>query len=382
MRVAVVVRSLKIGGMERSAINIAQAFANEGHESHLIYFKSKNAGLKPEKNVHLHHFNIEMIIKLSIVGLIWEIFSRVMNSIIRNSYFLWYGMLSSLIFKYKINQLEKKYGKFDLIILRGQGTFESVWMLKDDRIKQVSVSMFIFSGGIVKNFFLRRLYDGKHIIAISNGIKEKIIEVSKIVNFKPKSLSVVFNPMDIALVQKKALDYMPEIDGEYIVYFGRITPNKNVSLLVDAYKYAKDNLALDKKLVIIGSGPKSDDIKEQIKSFGLEDDVVMLGSLSNPYPWVKHAKLFVFTSKAEGLGNVLLESLACHTPIVSVKTEGGPKDIMDGELAEFRVDFDKEVLAKKIVKVLDEKPYIDFDKHLKKFKPSSIVGRFKEVYSL
>jgi len=382
MRVAVVVRSLKIGGMERSAINIAQAFANEGHDSHLIYFRAKNAKLKPEQNVYLHHFNIEKIMKLSIVGFIWIILAKILNTFIRHSYFFWYGMLSSLIFKYKIKQLEKQYGRFDLIILRGQGTFESVWMLNDDRLKQVSVSMFIFTGGVIKNFFLRRLYNDKHIIAISNGIKKKMTEVSKIANFKPKSLNVIFNPMDIESVRKKAMEYKPMIDDEYIIYFGRITPNKNVSLLIEAYKYAKDHYNLDKKLIIIGNGSKFDDVKKQIHSYSLDNDAIMLGALPNPYPWVKHAKEFVFTSKAEGLGNVLLEALACHTPIVSVKTQGGPEDIMDGELSEFRVDFDKKILAQKIVDVLEKKPYINFDKHLQKFKPSSIVQRFKEVYSL
>jgi len=382
MRVAVVVRSLKIGGMERSAINIAQAFADEGHESHLIYFRGKNAALKPKENVHLHHFDIEKMMKLSIVGQLWIFISKILNTFIRHSYFFWYGMLSSWIFKYKIYQLEKKYGKFDLIILRGQGTFESIWMLKDDRLKQVSVSMFIKTGGVIKNFFLRRLYHQKHIIAISNGVKNKIIEVSEIADFKPKSLNVIFNPMDIELVRKRSYEYEVDLKDEYIVYFGRITPNKNVSLLIDAYKYAKDNFSFDKKLVIIGDGAKYDDIKKQIDSYGLNNDVLMLGALSNPFPWVKNAKLFVFTSKFEGLGNVLLESLACHTPIVSVKTVGGPEDIMDGELESFRVDFDEKKLAKKIVQVIEQQPHIDFEKYLLKFKPSSVVSRFKEVYSV
>jgi glycosyltransferase involved in cell wall biosynthesis len=382
MRVAVVVRSLKIGGMERSAINIAQSFANEGHESHLIYFKSKNAGLKPEKNVHLHHFNLEKIARLSILGLIWDIFSRIMNSIIRQSYFFWSGILFSEIFKYKLKNIEKKYGKFDLIIVRGQGTFEYIWTIKDDRIKQVSVSIFISTGSKIRNFFLRCLYDKKNIVCISNGVKTKILEAAKIAEFKPKSLNIIYNPMDVELVKKRALEYEPDISKEYIVYFGRITPNKNVSLCVSAFNYAKENLGLDKKFVIIGNGAEYNNVQEQIKNLNLEDSVEMLGSLDNPYPWVKNAELFLFTSKAEGLGNVLLESLACHTPIVSAKTEGGAKDIMKNELTEFRVDFDKVVLAEKIVQTLIEKPYIDFDKHLKEFTPSFIVEKYIKIYSL
>ena len=382
MRVAVVVRSLKIGGMERSAINIAQSFANEGHESHLIYFKSKNAVLKPEKNVYLHHFNLEKIARLSIFGFVWDVFSRLMNSLIRQSYFFWSGIFFSQIFKYKLKSLEKEHGKFDLIIVRGQGTFEYIWTLKDDRIKQVSVSIFISTGSTIRNFFLRCLYDKKHIVCISEGVKTKILEVANIAKFKPKSLNIIYNPMDTELVQKKALEYEPDINEEYLVYFGRITPNKNVSLGISAFNYAKQNLGLNKKFIIIGNGTEYSNIQEQIKNLNIEDSVKMLGSLDNPYPWVKNAELFIFTSKAEGLGNVLLESLACNTPIVSVKTDGGARDIMKNELTDYRVDFNEAVLAKKIVQTLNEKPYINFDKHLEEFTPSFVVQKYINTYSL
>jgi len=380
MRVAVVVRSLKIGGMERSAINIAQSFAKEGHESHLIYFRSKNARLKPDESVYLHHFDIERFMRFSIVGLVWMIFAKFLNMIIRHSYFFWYGIFSSLIFKYKIAKLEKQYGRFDLIILRGQGTFETLWMIKDERYRQVSVSMFIFSGTPRKNFFLRRLFDKKHIVCISSGVKEKIEEASIIAGFKPKSISIIHNPMDVESLCKKALEYTPDIDGDYIVYFGRITPNKNLSLGVEAFEYATRHLGLNMKFVIIGNGSKFEDIKNQVTKLGLDDSVIMLGALANPYPWVKEAKAFLFTSKAEGLGNVLLESLACHTPIVSVKTEGGARDIMRDELESFRVDFDKKKLAHKLMEVLENKPHIDYDKYLQKFLPPYVVGQYmKEI---
>ena len=58
MRVAVVVRSLKIGGMERVAVNLSEAFADAGHESHLIYFKDKNRVFTPKESVHFHHFDL------------------------------------------------------------------------------------------------------------------------------------------------------------------------------------------------------------------------------------------------------------------------------------------------------------------------------------
>jgi hypothetical protein len=55
---------------------------------------------------------------------------------------------------------------------------------------------------------------------------------------------------------------------------------------------------------------------------------------------------------------------------------------MEGELERYRFDFNKEILANKIIEVLKEKPNIDFEKYLQKFKPSSVVARLQDVYSL
>ena len=116
MRVAVVVRSLKIGGMERAAINLAEAFEENGHESHLIYFKEKGKALEPNRKVYLHHFNLNRIMKLTIVGTIWHILSKIINMVFRDSYVFLVAYLITPIFKFKIKSIEKKYGKFDLII--------------------------------------------------------------------------------------------------------------------------------------------------------------------------------------------------------------------------------------------------------------------------
>lgn len=74
MRVAIIVRSLKIGGMERVAISLAEAFAINGHEAHLIYFKNKKNPLTPSKIVKLHQFKLDRLMLLTGVGLIWELF--------------------------------------------------------------------------------------------------------------------------------------------------------------------------------------------------------------------------------------------------------------------------------------------------------------------
>lgn len=381
MRVAVIVRSLKIGGMERVAVNLSEAFADAGHESHLIYFKDKGRVLSPKDSVHFHHFNLDRLLNLTIVGAVFNVFAKLLNGVVRNSYFIYSGLLLAPIFKYKLSQLEKEHGKFDLIIMRGHGTFEVVWPFRDERVVQMVESVFIRHGSWLNNFYIKCVYSGKNLAGVSSGVKEKILEVLEATSVKVKSVEVVHNPLDVELIRKKSDDYKPEIDESYIVSVGRITPNKNISFLIEAYNYAREHLNLTMALVLVGSGHDIQNVKAKIEELHLSEHVQLLGLLENPYPWIKHAKLLTSTSKAEGFGMVLVEALACETKILSTKSKGGVKDIMVGELAHYMVDFSVEDFAIKMVETLSENKKLNFDKYTQPFLPESIVKRYIELYT-
>jgi len=380
MRVAVVVRSLKIGGMERVAVNLAEAFADAGDESHLIYFKEKKRAFTPKESVHFHHFDLDKILNLTGIGFFLKLIAKLLNGIFRNSYFIYEGLLLSPIFAYKIKQLEKHYGKFDLIIMRGHGTFEVVWAYKDNRVVEMVESIFIKHGSPLKDLYIRCVYSGKNLTGVSSGVKEKIEEVLQKTNVKPRSLHIIHNPLDIELIRNKAKEYTPEIKSKYIVSVGRITPNKNIPFLLHSYKYAKEHLGLALPLVLVGDGHDMQNVKNTIKELSLEEDVKLLGLLQNPYPWIKHASLLTSTSFAEGFGMVLVEAFTCKTKVIATKSQGGVKDIMQEELQNYLVDFDEKLFAQKIVEILDEKKEWDFEKFIQPFTPQNITKRYKELY--
>jgi len=381
MRVAVVVRSLKIGGMERSAVNLSEAFANEGHESHLIYFKDKKRVFTPNKNVNFHHFNLDKILNLTFVGMFFKIIAKFLNAIFRNTYFIYNGLMLSPIFKYKIKKLEKKYGKFDLIIMRGHGTFETVWNYSDDRIVQVVESVFIKHGTFLSNFYIRCVYLEKNLVSVSSGVKEKIEEVLKVTNIKVKSLNVIYNLLDIATIEHKSVQYIPDINFKYIVSVGRITPNKNISFLIESYKYARDHLGFDYLLVLVGDGHDMQNVKHKVKELNLDRYVKFVGLIENPYPWIKHASLLTSTSFAEGFGMVLIEALACKTRVLTTKSKGGVREIMENDLAQYMVEFDVPKFAIKIVNTVKESKAWQFDKYILKFSSEEIVQMYQDLYS-
>lgn len=380
MRIAVIVKNLTMGGMQRAAINLSETFANQGHEAHLIYFKPKNVALAPNEKVHLHLFDLEKSLKKTGIGAVLNVIAKLFNGVIRHSYFLWQGVLLTPIFKHKLSQLEKQYGKFDLIIMRGQGTFEMVWNYNNANLIIQQVNILRQYNTFLHDYYMRRLFNNKNVMCNAETIYDEIKHDFTQGNIIPRSLHVIPSPINPQQIQEKALEYEVEYSEKYIVNVGRFSHAKNLSLLIDAFAYAKKNLHLEHNLVIIGHGELKNEYDTQIKKLEITLNVHFTGALKNPYPWVKKADLFVFTSLFEGLPNVLLESLACGTNIVATRGRGGTINIMSDELEENLVHFDKVEIAEKIVDVLNSNQKIDFEKHLKKYTPSSIVKEYIALF--
>jgi len=376
MRVAVVVRSLKIGGMERVAVNLSEAFAAEGHESHLIYFKAKGKKILPNDSVHLHHFNLEDILKKSIIGLPFFLLAKLLNGIIRGSFFFYNGILLAPIFKYKLKQLESRYGKFDLIVIRGHGTFEMIWPYQDNRIIQMVESIFIRSKTALDKFYLRCVYNKKHLAGVSLGVKEKIEELVKTIELKPASIKVIYNPIDAKTIVEKSNAYNIDMKEKYMLSVSRITPNKNIPFLLRAYKIAKDKYGYSFPLVIIGDGHDMHRVRQTIDDLELKDDIKLLGLLQNPYPWIKNAELLTSTSKAEGFGMVIVEALILHTQPLTTKSKGGIKDIMRNELKEYMIEFNEELFAKKMVESVNRPLEIDYEAYTTPFSAKAITQAY------
>ncbi len=108
---------------------------------------------------------------------------------------------------------------------------------------------------------------------------------------------------------------------------GELCMRKDFFTLLKAFKIVKQHI--DSRLVILGKGRQHDALVKFSHDLGIEKYVDFPGFKKDPYPYMAHAKVFVLTSLWEGLGFVLIESLAVGTPVVSTNCPSGPSEILE-----------------------------------------------------
>ena len=204
------------------------------------------------------------------------------------------------------------------------------------------------------------------IFAITRVMKEEFINK---VEIDEKKVELVYNPIDLKLIEKKAENvekkYENYLKQDYFLQVSRLTQQKQPEHLVDIY-YKLKQAGIKEKLYFIGDGEKKEIIKQKIKEYNLENDIILLGQIENPYPFFKNAKLFVHTAKYEGLPTVLLESLALGTPVVSYDCPTGPRDILgkNSEYGELISLNDKDMFVEKVLELMNSKEKYEKYKNL------------------
>lgn len=113
------------------------------------------------------------------------------------------------------------------------------------------------------------------------------------------------------------------------LFVGRVAHEKNIGFLLEALVHARQ-LRPDTLLVIAGEGPAMHDLKAQTAALGVQDSVIFIGYLDRKQALpdcYAAADVFVFASRTETQGLVLLEAMAAGVPVIAL-SEMGTTDIL------------------------------------------------------
>ncbi len=141
----------------------------------------------------------------------------------------------------------------------------------------------------------------------------------------PGRVRVIYNPVDVAQIERSAAQLLAVApERPFIVTAGRLTFQKNHNLLIEAFAMSAAARGMD--LVILGEGPLEGDLRARAAALGVSDRVRFAGFQANPWAWFSRARLFVHSSRWEGLPNVIAEALACGVPTLLPDCDFGPRE--------------------------------------------------------
>lgn len=143
--------------------------------------------------------------------------------------------------------------------------------------------------------------------------------------------------------------YQIPLSKQMLLYVGRVAHEKNIGFLLKVVRRLSVQQP-DILLVITGEGPAEHSLHQQVRSLGIEKNVQFIGYLDRNTELnacYKAADIFVFASKSETQGLVLLEAMAQGTPVVAIAALGTASILIEGQGAHIATE-DEIVFAEKI----------------------------------
>jgi glycosyltransferase involved in cell wall biosynthesis len=138
------------------------------------------------------------------------------------------------------------------------------------------------------------------------------------------------------------------------------------------------------RLIILGEGYLRNELEDLVIKLGLSDTVSLPGNVANPLPYFLQSDVFVLSSYAEGLPNVLIEAMMCGCTPVSTDCPTGPREVLKSGKYGYLVPMrDPVAMAFGIEKALDcpiAKELLS--EAVKPFEESAVLARHFEVLGL
>ncbi|MFO1072105.1 MAG: glycosyltransferase [Geminicoccaceae bacterium] len=184
---------------------------------------------------------------------------------------------------------------------------------------------------------MRRAYpEAEAIVAVSNGVAE---EIARLAALPRARITTIYNPIVTPDLPGRAAGAVGEpwlAPGEppVVMGAGRLVRQKDFPTLIRAFALARRQRPM-RLLIAGGADTPASTAKRQAElmalagELGVAQEVRLTGHLADPLPLMARAALFVLSSAWEGLGNVLVEAMACGTPVVSTDCPSGPAEILE-----------------------------------------------------
>lgn len=357
--IALFVPSLRGGGAERVMLSLASAFSERRHKVDLVLVNAEGPYL------------LEVPSKVRIVNLGA---SRVIASLFSLMCYLRQekpdAMISALSHANIVAILACRIARINTrLVVSEHSTLTS--SVKNQNLRR----------GRWLPLLMRRFYPyADAVVAVSTGVAD---DLAKIISFPRERIRVIYNPIFsehlLELAKKETQEpWFASAMPPVLLAAGRLTQAKAFEILISAF--AKLRKKRHVRLMILGEGSEHSTLQNLIDESDLHESVMLAGFKNNPIAYMKRAAIFVLSSRWEGFGNVLVEAMACGTPVISTDCPSGPAEILEnGKWGRLVPVNDVDALAQAMEATLDEHIHPDVAKRAQDFNVDAAVDQYLSV---
>ncbi len=347
------------GGIQRVMLTLAKGFQEENHEIHIIILEAEGA-LKEDVPKGCKTINLKTgQVRKSIFALISYLNTEEPDVLLSaQTHFNFVAILAKLFSKWK--------GKLVLSEHITIGYMTNNW--KEKLFPLVARLSY-------------RLAD--RVILVSDGAASHFLERTHL----PASLiQRIYNPFDIEKITSLAEGtpqhpWFLSSDSPIFLSAGRLTRQKDFPTLLKAFQLVYTQRP-DTRLVILGEGEDRNELEKLAEELEIQNAIDLPGFAKNPFAMIAKADAFILSSRWEGFGNVIVEALACGTPVISTDCPSGPAEILgNGKYGILVPVGDAQLLAQTMLKeVSTPTPRNMLQDRAKDFSIQKIVPEYLETF--
>ena len=309
-RIAMLMPSLAGGGAEKAFLRVAAGFARRGFAVDLLVERAEGpyVELVPEG---IRLLRLEARLSGTTLPKLLRYLHRERPDV----------LLSNLDWTNAFALIAKKFFARELrVVVRQAAVFSAALAESRFRIR-----------GVVMRALKRLLPSADAIIAVSRGVAEDLER--HLPGAARDRVRVVPNPVvDSELAARAAAPvahhWFADRRVPVVLSAGRLHFHKDFPTLLRAFSEVAQ--ARPARLVILGEGPLLARLRALARELRIARAVDFPGFRTNPFAYMAKAQVFALSSTSEGLPSVLIESMACGTPVVATDCPYGPREILEG----------------------------------------------------
>ena len=380
-KILFVIESLGCGGAEKSLISLLSLLNRDKYELNIWMMHHEGAFLsllpKDISVVAQPKYNFCEALLFNLSSVLYSVTLRFNKLFGRHEYW------GETYYKSRGWAIKAPEGQWDVVFAYHQGLVTYVVADKFCGCKKVGwVNADIFKTGYNIKYNSKFYRNIDYICPVSDILHELLD--AKMPEFSSKYCTVwdIINPIITRELASQNVECLRNNPDEYVlVTTGRLHVLKGYDMAVEA-AYILKQKGVNYRWFFIGEGPERSNIERNIASYGLQDNVRLLGLKINPFPFMAQADVYVQTSRHEGFGMTIAEAKILQLPIVSTNFDVVYGQIIHGKNG-LIAEMDAGKIAEQILLLLQDRNLREQIKiSLRNEKNSTIYTEVKKVESI